>query len=424
MENKDYHASSQIKLADGTKVTVGNMMLPSEYERAGRNMVFSEAQMYAEGLTDDCLSLIELKCVQINSETSKQWTLMLNYASVSGMTREVMIRQMALDALLIFNDEFSPTGVLSGAYTMYPNGIDLRSISFDSVMKMLMLNVTHDTSYIYGDTMQTLVEDSDIFTALLLLITAFICAFLIPLARNIVLGLIFFLGIWSMLWSIFKSNKTKAKISGGWLLSNLVFLVMTLLYYLAFKVIMAMTTTDEVLSLHQVEINTGNPVWCLIFVLLISLLYCFGIYKMAVHCVKNYRDMGFEVYAGIAEMAAGGISTKIEQLGAGLSSGEFFGSSSSGMSGRSHAEQTTSTRVRIDDIDDDYSDSTDRFSGRSGSGRRSSTKDIWRDEEFEYSGYIDERNSYADKDSDDIDEQIEKGRQQMVNNKSDTEMNM
>ena len=87
---------------------------------------------------------------------------MLNYVSVPGMTVEVMKRQMALDALLIFNEEFSPAGVLGAAFQMYPTGIDLRSISFDSVMKMLMLNVTHDTSYIYGDTMQTIVEDSDI----------------------------------------------------------------------------------------------------------------------------------------------------------------------------------------------------------------------------------------------------------------------
>lgn len=427
MENKDYHTSSQIKLADGTKTTVANMMLPSCYLDAGRPMVFSEAQMHKEGLTDDCLSLIELKCIQVNKDAMKQWTLMLNYVAVSGMTREVMIRQMALDALLIFNAEFSPTGVLSGAYTMYPNGIDLRSISFDTVMKMLMLNVTHDTSYIYGDTMQTMVEDSDIFTAMLLLITAFICAFLIPLARNFVLGLIFFLGIWSMLWSVLKSNKAKAKISGGWLVSNVVFLAMTLGYYLLFKLIMAMTTTDEILSLQQVEINTGNPVWCLIFVLVISLVYCFGIYKMAVHCIKHYRDMGFEVYAGIAEMAAGGISFKIEQLGnvlAGLDNLDPANANSVGRNNNPIAG-VVAQLVDGDDYEEGYYNDTrmGRASASGSGGLRSSRRSSSRGFEESASSYTDGRKDYED--GDDyvtIDEQIEKGRQKMSSNKKDTEM--
>lgn len=372
MENKDYHASSTIMLSDGTKAKVYNMMLPECYEEAGRPMIFSEAQMKAEGLTEADLSLVELKCVKVNNDVSKQWTLLINYASVPGMTKEVMMRQMALDALLIFNREFSPVGIMNNAYSMYPDGIDLRSISFDSIMKMLMLNVTHNTSYIYGDTMQTLVEDSDIFTSILLLITAFICVYIIPLVRNILMASIFFLGLWSIIWSILKSNSTKAKISCGFMLSNIVFLALTFAYFLSFRAIMAMTTTDEVLSLTQIEINTGNPVWCMLFILLISCLYIYFMYKMGCLCFANYRDMGFEMYAGIAQLAAGGISGKIEQLGARIAHG-----SNADIEAASKGRRRGSTKSGKASGDDYQSSSggsgSGGGSGKSGSRKSSST---------------------------------------------------
>ena len=117
-------------------------------------MIFSEAQMKALGLEKSDLSLAELKCVEINKKVSMNWTYLLNYINLSGMTKEVLFRQMATEAILEFNREFSPSGMFNAKYAMYPNGIDLRAISFDSVIKMLMLNITKDTRYIYGDTMK------------------------------------------------------------------------------------------------------------------------------------------------------------------------------------------------------------------------------------------------------------------------------
>lgn len=321
MENEDLHGDANIKLADGTDVTVANMLIPSEYVKAGRRMVFSEAQMYADGLTEDALSLVELKCIKINKEASKSWIMLLNYASTPGMTKEVYVRQMALDALIIFNAEFSPAGVLNGAYTMYPNGIDLRSISFDSIMKMLMLNVTKNTSYIYGDTMKTLIEDADIFTSILLLITSLACVYVVPLVRNGLLAAVLYLGLWSILWSILRSGKTKAKVACGYIISNILVLAMTFIYFLAFRTIMTMSSSDEVLTITEVQVNTGNPVWCLLLVLLVSICYIAFMCKMIIACYHNWKDMGFEIYAGVADMVTNKIASGIEALGTKISGG-------------------------------------------------------------------------------------------------------
>ena len=406
MEGPDYRKSSNIRLEDGTQATVANMMLPSCYLEAGRPMVFSEAQMHYLGLEERDLSLVELKCIQVNKDVSKQWTLLINYVSVPGMTKEVLVRQMALDALLAFNTEFTPSGLLNSAYSMYPTGIDLRSITFDSVMKMIMLNVTHNTSYIYGDTMQTIVEDSNIFTSILLLITAFICVFIIPLIRNFALGLVFFLGLWAIIHALFKDSRSKAKVSCGYLVSNVIFCVMTLAYYCAFKTIMAMTATDEVLSLTQIEINTGNPVWCLIFVLVISAIYVAGLYKMTMFCTKNYMDMGCEIYAGIAQMATSGIANSIDKIGSKITGADSV--SSTKTKGRSGKKDDPIEVTSGDEGGFGGSGSGGSGSGSDGGSSRRKKSNTQSDT-FETSSYTDGRYTDADSGSSSIDSKIKSG---------------
>ena len=125
------------------------------------------------------------------------WIRMINYINLEGMTTEVMYREMAVVALLDFNKEFS-TSALGSNFILYPYTMDIRYISFDSVMRMLMLNVSKNTQYIYNDTMQTVINNSDIFTAILLLIAAMLCSGVIPFLRDIIMAMIFYLGLIAM----------------------------------------------------------------------------------------------------------------------------------------------------------------------------------------------------------------------------------
>lgn len=345
MENSNYHSGMTIGLADGTRVRIDNMLMPNSYTKVGRDMIFSEAQMHEEGLSESDLSLVELKCVQINRDVAREWTLLLNYVNVPGMTKEVLVRQMALDALMTFNSEFSHGGSINRRYIMYPTSIDLRSISFDSIMKMLMLNVTHNTSYIYGDTMQTIVESSDVFTAIILLLTAFICSTIIPLVRNIVLGVIFFMGFVIMTWTIFKPSNSKVRISVGYVGCNLIFLALTLVYFEIFNLLTAITSTDQVLNLSQVEINTGNPVWCLLIVLAASILYIIALYNLFKFCIRNYRDLGGEVFIGLAGLAVSGIAGAIHSLGDKLRGRDYKTGGSSGVTeSKSNSSKNTTSK--------------------------------------------------------------------------------
>ena len=102
MENKEFHAKGTVSDSEGNKYEVANMLIPSCYPE-NRPMIFSESQMRKENLQEYDLNLVELKCVKINNDIMKEWTLLINYASVKGMTKEVMLRQMAFDALVLFN---------------------------------------------------------------------------------------------------------------------------------------------------------------------------------------------------------------------------------------------------------------------------------------------------------------------------------
>lgn len=324
MENKQLRTNTACKVKDasGKSYTVSDPMLADSYP-ASRPMIFSEAQMHAYGLEEDDLNLIELKCLKVNADVVKKWTLLINYAGTDGLTKEVLFRQMAIDALQIFNTEFSSGGLLNNKYSLYPKSIDLRYLSFDSIMKMLMLNVSKDTSYVYGDTMSKLLNDTDILTAVFLMLAAWLCAFIIPLARVVLLALIFYLGFGSIIRSLFSSPKQKARIACGQLISNLVFMLYTLIYYACFSGLMAISSSDEVLSISRIESNAGNPVWVILAVILASCLYIFAMAYQIRFCLMNFKDMGIESYSMIAGAMVGKLQDSISKVGSGISN--FFG---------------------------------------------------------------------------------------------------
>jgi hypothetical protein len=302
MENPELSDPMTVRDNAGNKYTVNNPLLPECYP-SNRPMVYSEAQMYALGLTEYDLNVVELKCLQVNEDVAKTWTMLVNYAGTSGVTKEVFFRQMATDATMIFDTEFSTGGIMNNLYSIYPQSIDLRYLSFDSIMKMLMLNVSKNSSYVYGDTMSQLIEDTDLVTALILLLVAFACAFIMPGIRVVLMALIFYLGFTAIIRALFTSPKAKAKICCGQLISNLAFMTYTIIYYASFSLMMSVTSSDEVLSINSITTNTGNPVWVLLLVLLFSILYIAAMVIQIRACIFNYKDMGFEMYAQLASAA-------------------------------------------------------------------------------------------------------------------------
>lgn len=334
IENPDYSNAETVKDSSGNKYTVANPALYFTYP-SEREMVFSEAQMHSMGLKESDLTVLELKCIEINKNVARRWTMLLNYANTDGMTKEVLLRQMTTEAVLEFNSQLSPSGVLSGSYALYPNSLDLRALSFDSVIRMLLLNVTRNTGYMYSDTMLNVISNLDLISAVLLWVAAELCSWVIPLCRQILMGAIFYLGLLSTVWTVFASNSDKIRKACAQIIVNVGFLVVTIIYYMFFKLLMGLVSTDEVLSVSSVQVNVGNPVWCFVLIIVASVIYIFIMVRIFRFCFINFRDMGFEVLSGMANLATEKIQGAVSGLAGGLQSIFSGESRPSGRSGDS-----------------------------------------------------------------------------------------
>ena len=327
-ESSTFNREEIIRDAEGNKYKVTTLWDPKAYPDE-RPMVFSRAQQILSGLDDSDLQQFELKCIELNEKVADDWIRMINYINLEGMTTEVMYREMAVVALLDFNKEFSPSA-LGSNFILYPYTMDIRYISFDSVMRMLMLNVSKNTQYIYNDTMQTVINNSDIFTAILLLIAAMLCSGVIPFLRDIIMAMIFYLGLIAMVIQIFRVTKQKVKLSSGIVLCNAILMVMTAAYYMIFGAMIGKTTADSVIDLGKASITVGTPLWCFLVVIIVQILYIVLMVKFGIFIWQNRGDMGFEAFAEIAHVATDKFNGAIETVGMKLSDIFNGGSDSSG----------------------------------------------------------------------------------------------
>lgn len=399
VENPSYGNPEKVRDSDGNDYIVNNPMLYFTYPD-DRPMVFSEAQMHAQNLKESDLTVTELKCIEINKAVARRWTLLLNYANTSGLTKEVLLRQMATEAILEFDSQMSPTSVLNGAYAMYPNSIDLRALSFDSVMRMLLLNITKNTSYIHSDTMLNVISNLDLFAAVLLWIAAELCSWFIPLCRQILMGSIFYLGLLSTVYSLFSSNMDKAKRACGQVLINIAFLAVTCLYYLFFKLLMGMTATDSVLTVDSVQVDMGNPIWCFVLIIVVSIIYIIIMIHMFRFCFLNFRDMGFEVISAMASIATDKIQGTIDSAVTGVQS--FFSSDDGSPSSGGNMKGTGKSKSQAQDVNIKESSQTQDVNII-----HDEDKEVL-NEEYRTANYYDGASDSSD--SSKFDEEIEKGR--------------
>ena len=318
MENPNFVEPQIIYLKDGTKKTVMNPMLPSCYTACGRQMVFSEAQMIDEGLKEEYLSLVELKCIEVNKATAKNWTMLINYAGTSGMTKEVLLRVMATTATEEFCREFSTTGITDNAYAIYPQSTDLRHLSFDSIMKMLLINSTRNTTYAYGSSIANVLESESLASATLLLLDALFGAFLINFLQSVILAEILVLAAYSMTRSLLSGAAYKARIAGATLVQNFMFMIYTTVYYAFIGLFMSATASDEILSSTSVKSSGGGPFFILLLFLVVSVAYTFALGSHIVWLFKNSEDMGAERIGFALSTARQWLNDKMDAAGAGI----------------------------------------------------------------------------------------------------------
>lgn len=427
-DNPEYNEPMTIKDSSGTKYTVNNPLLPQYYpgwdaaqagDSSARTMVFSRAQMVEQGLDEGDLNIVELKCVNINDEVYRAWTSLINYINVSGMSREVIYRQMALEATMKFCENLSPSGLTTFKHKLYPTSLDLRTISFDSVMKLIMLNTTHNSNYIYGDSMDVLVDDSDIITQIMLLIVAVLSATVIPLVRNLGLALIFFMGFVVVFQALFKPATETGKNSLGYLGCNLLMLGLNIAYFIFIWALISLNVTDQVIDVSSKGLRIGNPLWIFIMLMIIDIIYIVFNIKLIVFCIKNFRDAGYAAMSVALTAGFAGISSGIEKFASQI------GSAASSNDGTTTTNPTKPIPDPVNQGDSRRNrGSSTRGSGDTTSDEVSRTKDSSDESQYSeeyfgdnddiddnsYNTTRDEDTAYVDQSVDDVNEIIRRGK--------------
>ena len=310
--NKEFNEPYKIGLADGSRVKIDTQIMPQHYINAGRQMVFSEAEMKALGLDEKDLSIVELKCVEINRQTAKDITMLLNYINMDGLTTEALIKQMALIATNNFCQYMSPDNGFNNQMALYPQNVDLRNISFDAVMRVMVLGATNNSYFTYGNTMYNMIANSDIVSVILLLCVSFICVFFIPLLRNFIMALLLFLGLFSTVTNFLAGEKQRWKVMGSYVINLLIFLATNIGFYLILSMLMNISSPNDILSGNSVGITIKSPAWILFILLALCIIYVICAWKQLVFTIQNYRDMGataFSImFSGLVDKITGGLS--------------------------------------------------------------------------------------------------------------------
>lgn len=332
--NKEFNEPYRIKVPGTGRVKVDMQIMPQHYVAAGRQMVFSEAEMKSLGLSEKDLSIVELKCLEINRKTAKDITLLLNYINMDGLTTEALIKQMALIATNNFCQYMSPDNGFNNQMALYPQNVDLRNISFDAVARVMVLGATNDSYYTYGNVMYNMIANSDIISVIMLLLTSFLCVFFIPLLRNFIMALLLFLGLFATITNFLAGEKQRWKVMGSYVINLLIFLATNIMFYLILSMLMGMSSPNDILKGESVGISVRSPAWILFILLALCIIYVICAWKQLVFTIKNYKDMGataFSImFAGLADKITGGLSALGDKFSGNSSGGGAGGEGSGG----------------------------------------------------------------------------------------------
>ena len=114
-----------------------------------------------------------------------QMEQLVNYINMNGMTKDVLIRQMALITTIEFNKEFS-----SFMNDLEPRKIDIGGASLDTVFSGMLANCSMSVSQQHSAGYNLQMNGNGV---ILLIITSFLMGTVIPFVRMILVGLLFIL---------------------------------------------------------------------------------------------------------------------------------------------------------------------------------------------------------------------------------------
>jgi hypothetical protein len=295
-------------------IFISNPMEPRSYPEE-RPMIFSDAERVLLGMSVGDLTSVELAILEFNSQLEREWTLFINYNGIDGLTPTVMHQHMAMRAMFIFNGIFSTERLLGQDIVLYPQQVGLRHVSFDALMRIAILNATNDSSLLKGNVVENMLRNVDFLTAGMLLVSAWISIYALPLVRNILMAVLFIFGLWGAARNVMSSDR-----QGKWALllayftNILIFLIYTGAYFIGLSFTLGSGVPNALLLTDTLTVQIHSPIMIIFFIFLISIGYFICAVRHLRFIWKRRGDLG----AGAMVM---GMQKAMSKFSGGISAG-------------------------------------------------------------------------------------------------------
>lgn len=320
----------------GEKFYVKNPLDPlSYYEQdargniiAGREMVFSRSEMAYYGLSMEDLTQVEQKIITISDNCYEDLLQVIDYYNFQP---EVLNTAIAMLETFEFNRQFSETSVFGADHVLYPQNYELKNFSYDAYLRLILAGTTGEdlNNLEDADIYSTVVKNSSILTALLMILLDLFTVYAIPALKLFFVIGIFFMSILMILVATIRLEVKLSKALG----ESLVF---PLLKFFGVTVGMAW-----IVSLFMYDGNTavtgrtsriislGDPTMAIIVMLVLNIAVLILYWKICKGVFKDCKKYAQAVGTSVGGMFGGAVA----MLGAGMGMGMIMGKKGNGSSG-------------------------------------------------------------------------------------------
>lgn len=195
----------------GKSYTISDPIDPASYPKE-RPMVFSKSEMYDYGLTEDQLTSVERKIMNVSEKTMKRWFDLLNYYNFTDVALNT---SASMEAAFIFNQEFSQTKLLGDSINLYPQSFELKNFTYDAFLRMIIANSTGESLTAdegeHGSVYERVMKGSSLTTGIFLLILDVLAIYVIPLLKVAIIIAMFISAIMVIIYIALSVNEDIGK---------------------------------------------------------------------------------------------------------------------------------------------------------------------------------------------------------------------
>lgn len=308
------------RIAVAGKKTYVDGFNPSTYyknegsESTGRPMVFGEADMVAKGVSLGDLTKVERKIYNVIHDTYVDMRYLANYANFSD---EVLLTAAAMSATFNFNQEFTQSGLFKESIIQYPQGYELKTFSYDAFLRLILLNSTGQSVMAKTDIYTAVIENSSIWTGLLLLLVDALALYVVPAAKLIFIIAVFVLSLLMMLTCFLQGVESVPKTVVNVILVPMLKFLFTAIGHAFFTALLMGEGLTEYVGSKSGSIITNDPSITLLLLCLINGVASVFFIKTLIGIIKegiSWAKATFDAVRGLIKNFGNTVANGVKKM--------------------------------------------------------------------------------------------------------------